>query len=138
MSPSATRPPAAPPLFLLALAALCGCLDRQEPPRAGFSSEKVEERRQALGRGLYAHYCAHCHGESGAGDGLNAYALPVKPPDFSSRAWQESRTDAALEDFIRLGGRLSGRSPLCPALGTSSSERVLYLRCYLRSLARGT
>lgn len=126
---------AAPCLLLMALAVQCGCSQGQGPLQSGFSAERVAGRRQGLGRELYARYCVHCHGASGAGDGLNAYNLPVNPPDFSSRKWQESRTDSAIEAFIRLGGRRSGRSALCPEWGrTLSQERVFYLRCYLRSL----
>lgn len=40
----------------------------------------------AEGEVLYIKYCTHCHGASGAGDGLVAAKLPGPPPAYSSGA----------------------------------------------------
>lgn len=121
MSYHPTGSPAVRCLLLALLAVGCGCSQGHGPRQSDFSNEKIAGRRQGLGGALYAGYCVHCHGTGGAGDGLNSYNLSVKPPDFSSREWQRSRTDGAIEEFIRLGGRLSGRSPLCPEWGRTLS-----------------
>lgn len=86
-----------------------------------------------LGKITFTHYCKTCHGESGAGDGFNAYNLDPRPRDLSDPKFQAKKTDAELADAIRRGGAGVGLSALMPPWGHTLSERqvdqvVLYLR----------
>ena len=47
-----------------------------------------------LGRGVFVHYCQTCHGETGAGDGFNAFNLDPHPRDLSDPAFQAKKTNA--------------------------------------------
>jgi len=86
-----------------------------------------------LGRDVYQHYCQTCHGETGAGDGFNAFNLDPHPRDLSDPDFQKKKTDADLRDAILRGGAGVGLSPLMPPWGRTLSARqmddvVLYLR----------
>lgn len=86
-----------------------------------------------LGKGVYVHYCQTCHGESGAGDGFNAFNLNPRPRDLSDAAYQKKKTDAELADAVRRGGTGVGLSALMPPWGHTLSRRqidevVLYVR----------
>ncbi len=88
------------------------------------------------GRDVYRHYCQTCHGETGAGDGFNAFNLDPHPRDFSDPAFQK-KTDADIRDAIRRGGAGVGLSPLMPPWGRTLGDRkiddvVLYLRTLRR------
>ncbi len=87
-------------------------------------------------RDVYRHYCQTCHGETGAGDGFNAFNLDPHPRDFSDPAFQK-KTDADIRDAIRRGGAGVGLSPLMPPWGRTLGDRkiddvVLYLRTFRR------
>jgi mono/diheme cytochrome c family protein len=51
---------------------------------------------QAIARGgaIYAARCAVCHGTQGAGDGLAAGGLPLKPPSLQARAMVAEMSEA--------------------------------------------
>ena len=86
-----------------------------------------------LGKITFTHYCQTCHGESGAGDGFNAFNLDPHPRDLSDPEFQKKKSDAELADAIRRGGAGVGLSALMPPWGHTLSPRqidelVLYLR----------
>ncbi len=88
-----------------------------------------------LGKITFAHYCQTCHGESGAGDGFNAFNLDPHPRDLSDPDFQKKKSDAELTDAIRRGGAGVGLSALMPPWGRTLSARqidelVLYLRTF--------
>jgi high-affinity iron transporter len=90
-----------------------------------------------LGKGVYQHYCQTCHGETGAGDGFNAFNLDPRPRDLSDPALQERKTDADLTDTIHRGGAGVGLSSLMPPWGhTLTSRQIDEVVLYLRSLRR--
>lgn len=90
-----------------------------------------------LGRDVYVHYCTTCHGDSGAGDGFNAYNLDPHPRDLSDPAYQKKKSDAELADAIRRGGAGVGLSSLMPPWGRTLTERqVGEVVFYLRSLKK--
>ena len=90
-----------------------------------------------LGRATFQHYCQTCHGETGAGDGFNAFNLDPKPRDLSDPAFQKKKTDADLADAIQRGGAGVGLSAMMPPWGrTLSKEQVEQVVLYLRSLAK--
>jgi mono/diheme cytochrome c family protein len=86
-----------------------------------------------LGKDLFRHYCQACHGETGAGDGFNAYNLDPRPRDLSEPAFQKRKSDADLADAVRRGGVGVGLSPVMPPWAHTLSPRqvdevILYLR----------
>jgi mono/diheme cytochrome c family protein len=94
------------------------------------------ERR--LGKEIFRHYCLTCHGESGAGDGFNAFNLDPHPRDLSDPAFQKTKTDGDLKDAIQRGGLGVGLSPLMPPWGRTLSaaqvdEVILYIRTFKKA-----
>lgn len=88
------------------------------------------------GRETYRHYCQTCHGETGAGDGFNAFNLDPHPRDFSDPAFQK-KSDADIRDAIRRGGAGVGLSPLMPPWGRTLGDRKIDdVIVYLRTLRR--
>ena len=128
---SSTAPPASaqPPASTSAVAAA-----PTAPAPAAAAPPPTYEVRS--GRDVYRHYCQTCHGETGAGDGFNAFNLDPHPRDFSDPAFQK-KTDADIRDAIRRGGAGVGLSPLMPPWGRTLGDRkiddvVLYLRTLRR------
>ncbi|MFI5180779.1 MAG: c-type cytochrome [Thermoanaerobaculia bacterium] len=117
--------------LLVVLFAATGCARRPAAPAA--SAAPAEPSYEArLGRQVYHHYCQTCHGETGGGDGFNAFNLDPRPRDLSDPVFQK-KSDADLADAIRRGGSGVGLSPLMPPWGHTLSARevdqvVLYLR----------
>lgn len=123
--------------------AVAGCGGQDESPPSDplpevFRQEAQEEgltRLETDGKRLFAHYCSTCHGESGAGDGQNAYNLDPPPPDF-----HESLRDhppSYWRQIVEGGSAAVGRSPLCPPWGrTIASGDVDALMSYLEVLGR--
>jgi mono/diheme cytochrome c family protein len=92
-----------------------------------------------LGRDVYEHYCQICHGETGAGDGFNAFNLDPHPRDLSDPEFQKKKTDADLRDAIRRGGAGVGLSPLMPPWGhTLSGRQIDDVILHLRTLRRAS
>lgn len=88
-----------------------------------------------LGKITFTHYCQTCHGESGAGDGFNAFNLDPHPRDLSDPEFQKKKSDAELADAIRRGGAGVGLSALMPPWGhTLSARQIDELVLYLRAL----
>lgn len=120
------------------LAAACARPAGVHQPKAS-AAPKVPEvpYELRLGRGVYVHYCATCHGDGGAGDGFNAFNLNPRPRDLSDAAYQKSKTDAELADAVRRGGTGVGLSALMPPWGNTLSRRqVDEVVLYMRSLAK--
>ena len=90
-----------------------------------------------LGKGVYQHHCQTCHGETGAGDGFNAFNVDPHPRDLSDPAFQKTKTDADLKDAIQRGGLGVGLSAMMPPYGkTLSPDQVDQVVGYLRTLKR--
>jgi len=129
--------PAARRIFaLIALFAAAGCSRKPEAvPRAAAPAGPSYEMR--LGREVYRHYCQTCHGETGAGDGFNAFNLDPHPRDLSDPGFQKKRSDAELADAIRRGGSGVGLSPLMPPWGrTLSAQQIDQVVLYVRSMKK--
>ena len=87
------------------------------------------------GRALYRHYCLNCHGDTGAGDGFNAYNLDPHPRALADSAFQVSHSDEDLAAAIRAGGGAVGLSNAMPPWGRTLNERkIRNIIDYLRSL----
>jgi len=95
---------------------------------------QLPEFRISKGEILYSRYCAFCHGETGAGDGLNAFRILVKPLSFANKEIMAQKADAELEKVILLGGASQGLSGYMPAFGHTFSDREAgYLIKYIRT-----
>jgi mono/diheme cytochrome c family protein len=120
---------------LLVAVAACARRSPATPKSAGTKSLPSYELR--LGRATYQHYCQTCHGETGAGDGFNAFNLDPHPRDLSDPAFQKKKTDADLADTIQRGGAGVGLSPLMPPWGkTLSQAQIGQTILYIRSLRK--
>jgi mono/diheme cytochrome c family protein len=107
------------------------------PAPAHAPSEAIPSYEVQQGQAVYRHYCLTCHGETGAGDGFNAFNLDPHPRDLSDPGFQKGKTDADLAEAVKRGGAAVGLSPLMPPWGHTLSARqvddvVLYLRILRR------
>jgi len=101
-------------------------IDRREQARDAFL---------ATPRGVYGHYCAHCHGENGTGGG-RLWASELSPPPADLTALGTDR-DYVIE-AIREGSAVHGESNLCPPWGrTISATNIERLAQYVVSLGSG-
>lgn len=111
---------------------------RSDPLMDVFSRQAQEvglTRMQTEGKRLFAHYCATCHGETGRGDGQNAYNLDPKPPDFQTAL--RTHPVSYWEQVIVGGSAAVGRSPLCPPWSrTLGPGDIGSLVTYLNVLAK--
>ncbi len=123
----------------IALLCLLACSQRpaRRKPAAVGAPPREASYELRLGKGIYGHYCQTCHGETGAGDGFNAFNLDPRPRDFSDPVFQKQKSDADLADAVRRGGAGVGLSPLMPPWGhTLSARQVDEVVIYLRALRK--
>ena len=108
---------------------------RQDRNGSALQQEEALHYEQSNGKKLFGHYCAVCHGESGEGDGFNAFNLNPKPRNLADREAMKSFSDRQLFDAISQGARERGKSNLMPPWGHTLNERqIRYLVAYLRTL----
>ncbi len=93
----------------------------------------------AWGGIVYRRYCAICHGETGGGDGFNAYnvssAYGVTPMAFADSAALAALADSTALTAIRLGGAAVGKSVAMPPWGnTLTAGEVMDVLRYIRTL----
>ncbi len=86
----------------------------------------------ANGRAIFEANCTSCHGLAGDGKGPAAFALKVKPTDFTQPVWWGTRTDTDVSAAIRAG------KPGTPMTGFAqlNEAQVGDLVAYLRALSR--
>lgn len=88
---------------------------------------------QLAGKVYYEKYCMVCHGESGRGDGFNAFNLTPRPRNF----WKGLPGEQVLfktvsEGFVGGGGRLH-----CPPWGLTLGEDAIESTIlYINSLTK--
>ncbi len=92
------------------------------------------------GKAVFDRYCVICHGETGGGDGFNAYnvktAFGVSPTAFSDSAQMAAVRDTQALAAIRDGGAAAGKSPAMPAWGhTLTPREIADVWQYARTLA---
>jgi mono/diheme cytochrome c family protein len=85
----------------------------------------------AAGKELFEENCLMCHGEKGAGDGVAAQTLSVKPADFADAKLMKSETDGSL--FWKMS---NGRGPMPGWKGTLSDTQRWQLVDYIRTFAK--
>jgi mono/diheme cytochrome c family protein len=120
-------------LFWILTLPVFACSRKPATPKTAAAAPAEASYEMRLGKETYGHYCQSCHGETGAGDGFNAFNLDPRPRDFSDALFQKKKTDADLADAIRRGGSGVGLSPLMPPWGHTLSARqiddvILYVR----------
>ena len=107
-------------------------------PEKPLPIRELPEFRITKGEVLYSRYCSFCHGESGAGDGLNAYSMAVKPRNFNDQNLMAQKSDIEIEKVILSGGGSQGLSKFMPAFGkTLSSLQVKHLVSFIRTKQGG-
>jgi mono/diheme cytochrome c family protein len=122
---------------MILLLGMLGCSRKPAVSRSAAAPTPEPSYELRLGKELFRHYCQTCHGETGAGDGFNAYNLEPRPKDLSDPVFQKQKRDAELADAVRRGGAGVGLSPLMPPWGhTLSARQIDELILYLRALAK--
>jgi len=89
------------------------------------------------GRPLFLHYCAHCHGIKGHGDGYNAEQLEKEPAELSDTEFIAKKSNDQIFRVISRGGAGVKKSHLMPVFGhTLSEEEIWSLVAYVRYLGQ--
>lgn len=124
------------PLAAALLLSVAGCSRTPASPAVPPASAGPSYELR-LGRQVFRYYCETCHGETGGGDGFNAFNLDPRPRDLSDPAFQKKKSDTDLADAIRRGGSGVGLSPLMPPWGrTLSAEEIDQVVLYVRTLKK--
>lgn len=119
------------------LLSIAACAGKPAAPRPAVAASPDGSYELRLGKGIFRHYCQTCHGETGAGDGFNAFNLDPRPRDLSDPVLQKKKSDAEFADAIRRGGAGVGLSPLMPPWGrTLSRAEIDQVVLYVRSLKK--
>jgi mono/diheme cytochrome c family protein len=122
---------------LAVFAAVLSCSRKPAPPKPEVAAPPTSSYELRLGNEIYTHYCQTCHGETGAGDGFNAFNLDPRPRDFSDPKFVQSKSEADLTDAVRRGGAGVGLSSLMPPYGhTLSARQIDEVVLYLRSMQK--
>lgn len=113
-------------VLLAGIAAAAVMPARIRPPadETNPAARPIATTHDDLGGILYRHYCSDCHGDTGHGDGRNAFALESQPPDFKNSPLARTGGDPLVR-FIADGSAASGRSPLCPPWGRTIPSQYL-------------
>jgi cytochrome c553 len=90
------------------------------------------------GKQLFEQYCVVCHGQSGEGDGFNAYNLNPKPHSLADSTYMKALSSETLIETISFGGKGVNKSVLMPAyqntLGkTQISNVVEYIETFTQN-----
>lgn len=100
------------------------------------ATEKSPNSLDAKGKLLFSHYCAHCHGSKGEGNGYNSEFLDKEPANLSDHEFISKKNNDQLFRVISLGGIGVKKSSLMPVFGnTLSQEEIWSLVAYIRSLS---
>jgi len=90
------------------------------------------------GKSLFEQYCVICHGESGEGDGFNAYNLDPRPRSFIDSAYMKALSIENLIEIINYGGKGSNKSVLMPAYkSTLSKSQTSNIVAYIVTFTSG-
>ncbi len=119
-----------------ALLLLLSCIFTAHLIEAGEVNLGTEAQREA-GKKLYQNYCAHCHGDTGDGDGIASLYFNPKPRDFTSGKYKirttdsgELPTDGDIRKVIDEGMPYTGM-PAFPGLNDEEiTELIYYLKTF--------
>jgi high-affinity iron transporter len=110
--PKLFHAPLAALALLFCIASVVPARAEPAPPPPSPAGVKPDAAAVATAKERYESSCATCHGADGAGNGLAAAGLPVRPRSFTDPAWQQKTSDAEIDRAIVGGGAAVGRSPL--------------------------
>lgn len=90
------------------------------------------------GKRLFEQYCTICHGQSGEGDGFNAYSLDPRPHNLADSTYMKELPDETLTEIIAFGGKGVNKSVLMPAYQntldkTQISNVVAYIGTFVQT-----
>ena len=85
----------------------------------------------SAGEQTFTDNCVLCHGEKGAGDGLGAKAIKVKPADFTDKKLMGAETDGAI--FWKMS---EGRGPMPAWKEVLTDKERWQLVLYIRKLGK--
>ena len=101
-------------------------------------SDNARSELMEQGKSLFGHFCVHCLGIGGEGDGFNAEYLDKDPADFTDSDFMAKKSDERLFRVIQKGGPEVKKSFLMPPFGyTLSEEEIWSLIIYIRSFSGG-
>ena len=92
------------------------------------------------GKQLFEQYCVVCHGQSGEGDGFNAYNLNPRPHSLSDSTYMRALSNETLEETISFGGKGVNKSVLMPAYQNTLTKRqisnvALYIETFTKTIS---
>jgi len=89
------------------------------------------------GKETFKLYCAACHGDGGAGDGIAAAALNPKPADLSNKEYMSGLSDKHIYTVIKDGGTSVGKSAFMTAWGAvlKEDQKIHDVAAYVKSLS---
>lgn len=91
---------------------------------------------QEQGSILFHKYCAVCHGETGKGNGFNAFNLNPRPRNFTDSIFAANLNLDHLQLAISQGGKSVGKSGLMHPYGsTLKSNEIEYLAQFISFLS---
>jgi cytochrome c553 len=89
------------------------------------------------GKQLFEQYCVVCHGQSGEGDGFNAYNLNPKPHSLSDSTYMRALTIETLIETISFGGKGVNKSVLMPAYrSTLNKTQISNVTVYIETFTK--
>jgi cytochrome c553 len=89
------------------------------------------------GKSLFEQYCAVCHGQSGEGDGFNAYNLNPKPHSLADSTYMKSLSGETLSETISFGGKGVNKSILMPAYqNTLDKTQISNVVAYIETFSK--
>lgn len=118
---------------------------------SALSATTVAAQDADVGAGLYADYCAACHGAAGKGDGDMANVMTIPSPDLTTLAANNGGVFPMLQVIHIIDGRTGVRAHggAMPIFGRSfasdgdgyggvleSRGRILSLAMYIESMQR--
>ena len=130
-------------IFLLILAVVAAAIVYSAVNKAPWSWPVPEEARQLKNplqptapalksaREVYADKCAHCHGDTGKGDGQDASKYDPAPTDFTDAKRMSAATDGEL--FYKIS---EGKKPMPVFKNKLSEDQRWELVLLIRSLAK--
>ena len=100
----------------------------------------AEDATAASSAENFQWYCAQCHGDKGAGDGVNSTVkeLPVGPMNLSIAKQIKKFSNADIIKTLTHGGPVNRLEPLMPPWGNRlTRNEIKDLMYYVRTLCKG-
>ena len=132
-------------MFLLVLAGVAAAIVYSAFNNAPWSWPVPEEAKQLknplhptapalkLARELYVDKCAHCHGDTGKGDGRDASRYDPAPMDFTDAKRMSEATDGEL--FYKIS---EGKKPMPVFKNKLTEDQRWELVLFIRSFAQSS